>query len=173
MTRVADSNVPATPLRWSIARAGAEFDISQQTLERRLRDAQLFPDAGGCYSTKQLTQGIYGSLFRERLRRVSEEADKTAIANQVSRGQLLDRSALEQGFAQVADAMLGVIKNSGLSRDDQEQIQRNLAGIPLAIENTARRQRRGLSESNGASEAKKRRPGRPRKRESEHPEEEL
>jgi hypothetical protein len=86
MTRVADSNVPATPLRWSIARAGAEFDISQQTLERRLRDAQLFPDAGGCYSTKQLTQGIYGSLFRERLRRVSEEADKTAIANQVSRG---------------------------------------------------------------------------------------
>ena len=49
MAWVSDSNVPSVPLRWSVARAGAEFDIAQQTLERKLRDAQLSPDSGGCY----------------------------------------------------------------------------------------------------------------------------
>jgi len=86
MARVADSNIPATPLRWSVAAAGREFDLAEATLERKIRDAQVFPDAGGCYTTKQLTEAIFGSLFRERLRRLTEEADKTALANQVARG---------------------------------------------------------------------------------------
>src|SRR5215469_18151050 len=145
MARVANSNVPSVPLRWSVARAGAEFDIAQQTLERKLRDAQVYPDAGGCYSTKQITEGIFGSLFRERLRRITEEADKVAIANQVARGELLNRAELTRAMAQVADAIVSVIRNSGLSRFDQEQIQKNLAGIPLVIKDVARRQdkRRG------------------------------
>ena len=131
MARIADSNIPSRPLRWSVGRASAEFNVAQQTLERRLRDAQAFPDAGGCYSTKQLTEAIYGSLFRERLRRVSEEADKVAIANQVARGELLNRSELMQAMTAVAEAMVGVIENSGLSREDQDQIRRNLASIPV------------------------------------------
>jgi hypothetical protein len=170
MARVSDSNVPSVPLRWSVARAGAEFDIAQQTLERKLRDAQLFPDSGGCYSTKQLTQGIFGSLFRERLRRITEEADKVAIANQVARGELLNRHELEQAMAQVADAMVSVIRNSGLSRFDQEQIQKNLSSIPLIIRDQARRQdkrrepgsNRARAQAGASAEAKKR--GRPKKR---------
>ena len=153
MSRVSDSNVPLVPLRWSVARAGAEFDI-----------AQLFPDAGGCYSTKQLTEGIFGSLFRERLRRITEEADKVMLANQVSRGELLSRAALEPAMAQVADAIVSVIRNSGLSRFDQEQIQKNLAGIPLILRDAAKRQdKRRAPGSNGTSEAKKRGRG-PKKR---------
>jgi len=166
MARIADSNMPATPLRWSVARAGAEFDIAQQTLERKLRDAQVYPDAGGCYSTKQITEGIFGSLFRERLRRITEEADKTALANQVSRGELVNRHELLQAMAAVAEAMVSTIENSGLSRKDQDQIRRNLASIPVIITDVARRQdKRPAFSSNGAKpEARKR--GRPRKREN-------
>jgi len=68
---------------------GAEFDIAQATLERKLRAAQVFPDAGGCYSTKQLTQAIFGSLFVERLRRITEEADHTALKNAISASLVL------------------------------------------------------------------------------------
>ena len=50
MSRVADSNLPSDPLRWSVAAAGREFDVAQSTLERKLRDAQVFPDAGGAYT---------------------------------------------------------------------------------------------------------------------------
>ena len=172
MSRVADSNIPSDPLRWSVAAAGREFDVAQSTLERKLRDAQVFPDAGAAYTTKAIAQSIYGSLFAERLRRITEEADKVAIANQVARGELLNRHELEQAMAQVADAIVSVIRNSGLSRFDQEQIQKNLASIPVIIRDIGRRQdkRRGFS-TNGASpqsgtgaEAKKR--GRPKKRES-------
>jgi hypothetical protein len=91
MARVADSNIPARPLRWSVAAAGREFDLAEATLERKIRDAQVFPDAGGCYTTKQLTEAIFGSLFRERLRRVTEEADRVAMMNRVARGELLER----------------------------------------------------------------------------------
>ena len=85
MSRVADSNLPSDPLRWSVAAAGREFDVAQSTLERKLRDAQVFPDAGGAYTKKAIAQSIYGSLFAERLRRITEAADKVAIANQVAR----------------------------------------------------------------------------------------
>jgi hypothetical protein len=111
-------------------------------------------------------------LFRERLRRVSEEADKVAIQNAVSRGELLNRSELMQGMAAVAEAMVSTIENSGLSRKDQDEIRRNLASIPVIITDVASRQdkRRGPS-PNGASpqarangETPQRGRGRPKKR---------
>jgi hypothetical protein len=139
MSRVADSNIPNTPLRWSVAAAGREFDYAQATLERKLRDAQELPDAGGAYSTKAITRAIYGSLFAERLRRITEEADRVALANQVARGQLLERRELESAMVGVAEAIVSVIGNSGLSRQDQEQIQKNLSSIPVIIRDVARR----------------------------------
>jgi hypothetical protein len=171
MARIADSNIPATPLRWSVAGAGRELDLAEATLERKIRDAQVFPDAGGCYTTKQLTEAIFGSLFRERLRRITEEADKVALANQVSRGELLNRSELMQAMAQVAAAIVGVIETSGLSREDQDQIRRNLVSIPVIIQGQARSQdkRRGPG-NNGAQDGHnvtmKPKRGRPRKREN-------
>jgi len=151
MNRVADSNIPNTPSRWSVAAAGREFDFAQATLERKIRDAGETPDAGGAYTTKAIARAIYGSLFAERLRRVTEEADRVALANAVSRGELLPRGEPARTFAEVVDAIVCVIRNSGLSRFDQEQIQKNLASIPLIIEDAARRQdkRRGTDGARG------------------------
>jgi hypothetical protein len=140
MARVSDSNIPLVPLRWSVARASAEFDIAQATLERKLRDAQVFPDNGGAYSTKAIKAAVFGSLHNERLRRIKEEADKVAMANQVARGELLERRSLEQGFAEIAAAIVGIIGKSGLSREDQVQIQKNLSSIPVIIKDVVRRQ---------------------------------
>jgi hypothetical protein len=144
-------------------------------LAARLKEAGEKPDENGLFSTRAITQTLYGSLFAERLRKTAEEADKVAIANAVSRGELLSRSELMQAMAHVADAMVGVIENSGLSREDKEQIRRNLASIPIVIAGQAARQdkRRGPG-TNGAHQADfvslKTKRGRPRKRESKHPE---
>ena len=93
-----------------------------------------------------------------------------ARENQVERGQLLDRCALEQAMAQVADAIVSVIGNSGLSRSDQEQIQIDLSSIPVIIKDAARQQDK-RPQAGATAEAKKRGRGRSRKRESKHPEE--
>ena len=166
MARVSDSNIPLVPLRWSVARASAEFDIAQATLERKLRDAQVFPDDGGAYSTKAITAALFGSLHNERLRRIREEADKVAMTNQVRRGELLERHSLEAAFAAVADAIVAVIGNSGLSRENQEQIQNNLASIPVIIKNQVTQQdKRPQAQKEATLSAKKRAsPVRPKKR---------
>jgi hypothetical protein len=178
MPRVSDTNIPSVPLRWSVAAAGREFDVAQQTLERKLRDAQVFPDAGGAYTTKGIARAIYGSLFAERLRRITEEADRVAMMNQVARGELLERRDLERAMAAVAEGIIGVIENSGLSRADQDEIRRNMSSFRVIVQEQARSQdkRRGLStngarpEAGATGEAKKRGRGRPKKRESKHPE---
>ena len=110
-------------------------------------------------------------MFRERLRRVTGEADKVAIANQVARGELLEPRELSRVFAEVAEAMVGIIENSGLSREDQVQIRKNLSSSPVIIQSQARSQdkRRGPG-TNGAHHSDnvtmKPKRGRPKKRES-------
>jgi hypothetical protein len=147
-----------------LTRAGREFSIAKTSLAARLKEAGENPDEHGLFSTRAITQALYGSLFAERLRKTAEEADKVAIANAVSRGELLSRSELMQAMSAVAASMVTIIETSGLSREAQDDLRRNLAGIPLIIRDQATRQdkRRGPG-SNGAraeaatsAEAKKR-----------------
>jgi len=87
------------PIRWSIQHASIEFGTSPPTLSKALSEASIAPAADGTYSTQEICQALFGSLFRERLRRMTEEADKVALANAVSRGELLNRSELMQALA--------------------------------------------------------------------------
>jgi hypothetical protein len=167
MARVADTNVPRVPLRWSIARAGAEFDLAQATLERKLRDPQQVPDDRGAYSTKAITRAIYGSLFAERLRRITEEADKTAIGNQFARGELIARSDLEPLLSRIAESIIQIVKGSALNSEAKTDILHSISSMRVVVERAARRQasRRGSGLNGSAlpgATAKPKR-GRPKK----------
>jgi hypothetical protein len=147
-----------------LTRAGREFSIAKTSLAARLKEAGENPDENGLFSTRQLTQTLYGSLFAERLRLIREEADKVAIANQVARGELLNRTELMQAMSAVAASIVAIIETSELSREAQDDLRRNLSTLPLIIQDQAMRQdKRPRVSSNGAKPEARRR-GRPRKR---------
>jgi hypothetical protein len=137
------SNVPAKVLRWSIERASREFKLAPNTLRKILNQAGAERDAGGCYTTEQLCQAIFGDLRAEKLRKERELTRKHSLENQITEGSLLDRAALAKTFALIADAMVIRINSATeLPRHVREDLLRDLATWPLAIEEVAHRQSR-------------------------------
>jgi hypothetical protein len=112
-------------LRWTLMRAAREFDIAKDTLRRRLGECHQQPAADGTYTTRQLTEAIYGDLYGAKLRTQSEQAEKLRIENEVSRGELLSRRELMRGFTQIADAINArVMSCTELPRVTREDILR-------------------------------------------------
>ena len=54
------------PLRWTLRQAAREFDVAKDTLRRRLGECHQQPAADGTYTTKQLTEALYGELYGAR-----------------------------------------------------------------------------------------------------------
>jgi len=77
---------------------------------------------------------------------------KYQLENETTEANLLDRAALMAGFAQVADAMVHRIMASELSREAKEDLLRDLAGIPIVVENVADKQSRYRGAKNRPAE---------------------
>jgi hypothetical protein len=134
-------NVPAKPLRWSIDRASAEFKLAQNTLKKYLNQSGAEPDEGGCYSTAQVTNAIFGDLRAERLRKERELTKRYALQNAITEGSVLDRAELSRTFALIADAMVSRINSATeLPRNVREDLLRDLSTWPDAIKETVARQ---------------------------------
>jgi hypothetical protein len=130
-------------LRWTLMQAAREFDVSKDSLRRRLGECHQQPAADGTYTTRQLVTGLYGDLYGAKLRVQNEQAEKLRIENEVSRGELLSRRELARGFAQIADAISARIMScTELPRLAREDILKDLSSWPLALEEVAHRQTR-------------------------------
>jgi hypothetical protein len=68
------------------------------------------------------------------------ETRKYQLENQITEASVLNKAALEAGFAQLADAMVHRIIASEVSREAKEDLLRDLAGIPIVLEYVAARQ---------------------------------
>ena len=79
-------------------------------------------------------------MHQERLATQREITKRYALDNAIVEGSVLDREALSSAFAQLADALSGVINSSGLPRQTREDFLRNLAGWPQIITSVAARQ---------------------------------
>jgi phage terminase Nu1 subunit (DNA packaging protein) len=127
------SNLPSAPLRWNLIQAAYEFGITDDTLRKYLTRAEQGPGVDGCYATEQIIDAVYGSKYRETLRLTREQADKLALENAQTRGELLNRveitSALEGVFSIVAQ----IIQASALSKTDQDDILNNIATYPVTV----------------------------------------
>src|SRR5215469_8363697 len=135
------SNVPPQNLRWSIDRASREFKLAPNTLRKYLHQADAEPDEGGCYSTAQITNAIFGDLRAERLRKERELTRKYQLENQITEGSVLDRAELARTFALIADAMVSRINSATeVPRNVREDILRDLSTWPDAIKETVARQ---------------------------------
>jgi hypothetical protein len=61
-------NVPKEPLRWTLARASSEFQVSIPTLTTKLNQANQVSAADRSFTTRQLVESLYGNVHAERLR---------------------------------------------------------------------------------------------------------
>jgi hypothetical protein len=134
-------DVSAQAWRWSIERASGEFKLAANTLRKILNQGGAKPDAGGCYTTQQICQCLYGDLRAERLPKERELTRKYSVENQIVEANLLDRTALARVFATIADAFVSrVMSVQGLSRREKEDLLKDLATWPLALQEVADRQ---------------------------------
>src|SRR6516164_2738983 len=106
MRRALKSNVPSAPLKWGADRAATEFGMTGHTLRRLLAKNSAAPDAEGCFSTKQITDAVFGGLSEEELATQRELTKKYSLENAIVEASVSNRSELMKGFAQVAYAMV-------------------------------------------------------------------
>ena len=143
------SNLPPQNLKWSLGCASAEFKLAPNSLRKYLHQIDAEPDADGCYSTAQICDAIFGDLRAERLRKERQLTKKYELENAITEASVLNRSELMKGLAGIADAMVSRIMSSALSREAKEDLLRDLAGIPIVIDNVAARQTRLRRSKNG------------------------
>jgi hypothetical protein len=136
------------PLKWTIEAAGREFKLAQNTVRKILNQGGAEPDAGGCYTTEQICACLFGDLRAERLRKERELVRKYQFENEITTCNYLDRSALSAAFSGIANAMVSIVMTSALDREAKENLLKELAGIPIAIEGVAARQSK-LRSKNG------------------------
>src|SRR6516164_4487711 len=152
MPRQTRSHVGTEPLRWNFDAMAREFNFSIPTLRAALAKNSAGPGEDGCFSTQQICDSLYGALHLEKLRTQRATTERIELENRITKGQVLDKVELMKGFAGIADAMVSIISTSGLSREAQEDLQRELASIPLTINDVARKQTRLRRAKNGAEE---------------------
>jgi hypothetical protein len=141
--RRSKSNVPAAALRWSIDRAALEFKLARGTLRKSLGSIGAKPDAGGCFSTGQITEALFGSMHIEKLGTQRELRRKLELENRITTASVLDKKALMAGLSQLADSMVArVMSHTELPRELLEDFLRDISELPVIVADVATRQSR-------------------------------
>jgi hypothetical protein len=146
------TNVPLKPLRWSVKRAAVEFSTSIMTLRKMLVKVGVAPGSDGCFSTAEICKAVFGGLAEEKLLTQRQLTRKYELENLITEGRVLDKDALMAGLSQVADAIVSRILASELSREAKEDVLRDLASVPVVLEDVASKQSR-LPRRNGQKAA--------------------
>jgi hypothetical protein len=148
------SNLPQNePLKWNVDVGAREFGWAAPTLRKALNKDRAIPDKDGLYSTKQLLSAVFGAIDLEKLRTQEQITRKYLLDNRIVEASVIDRAALLKALAQVADSMVHRITASSLARHEQEDLLRDLAGIPIALEGVTRAQTRLPAERSNGDDA--------------------
>jgi hypothetical protein len=146
------TNVAPNALKWAVKRAAVEFGVAEMTLRKYLAKTSAVADKDGFYSTKQITEAIYGGLAEEKLATQRQITRKLELENAVTTGSVLRKDSLMAGLSAIADAMVSRVMASELSREAKEDLLKELAGVPVVLEETANKQSR-LPRHNGQKDA--------------------
>ena|SRR5215472_2871457 len=145
------SNVPKAALKFAVERAAIEFGTTSQTLRKALNKASIRADADGLFTTAQIVTALFGEMHQEKLKTQRELTRKHALANAVAEASLLDRAALSAAFATLADGIVArIMSATELPREVREDILRDIASWPLALDEVGARQTRLPRRRNGA-----------------------
>jgi hypothetical protein len=141
---VSRSNVPQNvALRWNIEKAAIEFGMTPVMLSRALAQISAVPGEDGCYTTAQICEALFGVMHQEKIATQKEIRKRYTLENQITTASVLNRAELERVFAAIADAFVSrVMLVQGLSRQEKEDLLKDLATWPLALEEVAHAQGR-------------------------------
>jgi hypothetical protein len=147
------SNVPQhESLRWNLRKAAVEFSTTVDTLTKSLNQISASPDPDGLFSTAQLVQALFGQLHVEKVRTQRQIADRYTLDNQITRGEMLNRSELMRGLSAIADAMTARIMASELSREVKQDLLKELSSVPITLQEVADRQTKLRRAGNGQTD---------------------
>jgi len=142
-------NVLKAPLRWTIERASIEFKLAPNTLRKFLNQGGAEPDQGGCFTTTQICEALYGDLKAERLRKERQLTKKYQLENEIMEATVVNRAELMKGLAAVADAMTSRIMSANVDRSVKEDLLNDLATVPLILKEVADKQSKLRRGGNG------------------------
>ena len=123
--------------------------MTSNTLRKALNKNSAKADADGLYTTKQIMDAVFGGLSEEKLATQRQLTRRYELDNQIVEASVLNRAELEKVLAQVADAIKSRIMSSQLSREIKEDVLRDLASVPLILEDVASRQSKLARNGNG------------------------
>ena len=113
--------------RWTIYRASREFGLHRETLAKRLRAANIQPGKDAKYSRADIKRVT--EIDRERERKLREECDALAIANQKRRRELIEPQDFLMAYRPIYDGMVGLIKASSMKDYEKQSILEYIAQI--------------------------------------------
>jgi hypothetical protein len=138
-------NIPRDALRWTVESAAREFDISKETVRKRLTAVEEYPDAQDkCYSTGQIVHAIFSSIQAERLREMKGRADNWELRNGALRGELLNRESLSKALGAIFSALTQIILSAPVPRSVKDDLLTNISSWPVAIRSVSARQSRQI-----------------------------
>jgi hypothetical protein len=127
--------------------------MSPNTLQKVLNQASVTPGEDGCFSTAQLLSGVYGRMYEEKLKVQRQLARRYELANKITEGKLVDKDAILQGFASLAEAITCRIRDSKLDRLEQDNLLVELSSIPVIVRDASDKQtKRPRRSKNGETE---------------------
>lgn len=143
------------PLLWNIAEVLREFGHevrTDDTLKKKFKACEEYPNGDGLYTTLQVTRAIYGDSSRERIRETKERADNWRLKNDILRGELLPKSLLTPALEQVFIVVSQLIQASNLTALEKRDLLNNISTWPIAVQNVASKAKTGFetpAETNG------------------------
>jgi hypothetical protein len=99
--------------------------------------------------TKNLAEREIIRWNRQRTETQKQLAEKYRLENEVVRAEVLRKSELTKALALVADAIVARITASDLSQSAKDDLLREIASIPLVLEEVAHGQTRLPGRPNG------------------------
>ena len=124
------------PEGYTVARFSQLVGFDRHTLVSRIEELRLKPvgktrlQAADIYTVKDLVKAILGGdIEAEKLRKIREEADKLALQNARSRGELVEIASVKKLGEKVMIAIRNRILNMPLTDEEKDRCLRELLGL--------------------------------------------
>ena len=138
-----DSSFP-TDLLWSPKDIAREFNVSQATAFRRLKDAGLSGKGDGKYLTSEVCQAMLGDCTAERTKLVIAQREEQTLRVSQMRGELIHKDDLLQALQTIFTAVRQIILSSDLSKRDKDDILKEMSSFGVQVSHAEKKSRERL-----------------------------
>jgi len=119
-------------LRWDLATAAFEFEVSEAELTEKLTRHGVQPGDDGCYPPCQIADALYGGLAHEKERLTRATADKLERLNRVATGDLIPASWVATRWDTILNNVRTAVVTSRAPSAEKRRLLEALASIDMS-----------------------------------------